>query len=214
MLETPLSLSPLRRSLVHASTTNSLKARRTLVLYTAYIGPLHQFLRSQLSQQSTAEINKDQAKIDHLVNSPGFTKKFDAIAYPFDRVKKLWGVNVDGTYLSATSVARHLMERKAQYSVVMTGPISSAVVNVPQTNHGQGQIAFSTGFAEKEMNMTSRLGSEDNQARYAYFLGHSYKTTRSNSNTHRNCKPNPPNSEVELAQETIKQGDLVLSDRI
>ena len=67
-----------------------------------------------------------------MVTSAGFTENFDAIAYPFDRVKKLWGVNVDGTYLFATGVARHLMERKAPGSMVMIGSMSGAVVNVPQ----------------------------------------------------------------------------------
>lgn len=79
-----------------------------------------------------AEIIKDHGKIDHLVTSAGFTENFDAIAYPFDRVKKLWGVNVDGTYLFATGVARHLMERKAKGSMVMIGSMSGAIVNVPQ----------------------------------------------------------------------------------
>ncbi|MCJ1263985.1 hypothetical protein MMC22_003856 [Lobaria immixta] len=82
--------------------------------------------------ESIAEIIADHGKIDHLVTSAGFTENFDAIAYPFDRVKKLWGVNVDGTYLYATSVARHLMERKATGSMVMIGSMSGAVVNVPQ----------------------------------------------------------------------------------
>ncbi|KAL8758359.1 MAG: hypothetical protein Q9199_001570 [Rusavskia elegans] len=81
---------------------------------------------------SIAEIIKDHGKIDHLVTSAGFTENFDAIAYPFERVKKLWGVNVDGTYLFATGVARHLMERNAKGSMVMIGSMSGAVVNVPQ----------------------------------------------------------------------------------
>lgn len=78
------------------------------------------------------EIIIDHGKIDHLVTSAGFTENFDAIAYPYDRMKKLWGVNVDGTYLFATGVARHLMGRKAKGSMVMIGSMSGAVVNVPQ----------------------------------------------------------------------------------
>ncbi|KAI4200910.1 MAG: hypothetical protein LQ350_003596 [Teloschistes chrysophthalmus] len=78
------------------------------------------------------EIIRDHGKIDHLVTSAGFTENFDAIAYPYDRIKKLWGVNVDGTYLFATGVARHLMERKAKGSMVMIGSMSGAIVNVPQ----------------------------------------------------------------------------------
>jgi D-arabinitol 2-dehydrogenase len=47
-------------------------------------------------------------------------------------MKKLWGVNVDGTYLFATGVAKHLMERKAPGSMVMIGSMSGVIVNVPQ----------------------------------------------------------------------------------
>lgn len=78
------------------------------------------------------EVISAHGKIDNLVTSAGFTENFDAVDYPYDRIKKLWGVNVDGTYLFATGVARHLMERKAQGSIVMIGSMSGAIVNVPQ----------------------------------------------------------------------------------
>ncbi len=78
------------------------------------------------------EIIKDHGRIDHLVTSAGFTENFDAIEYPIERMRKLWGVNVDGTYLFAIAVARHLMERKVTGSMVMIGSMSGAVVNVPQ----------------------------------------------------------------------------------
>lgn len=79
-----------------------------------------------------AEIIADHGKIDNLVTSAGFTENFDAIQYPYDRMKKLWGVNVDGTYLFAIGVAKHLMERKSPGSVVFIGSMSGAIVNVPQ----------------------------------------------------------------------------------
>ena len=79
-----------------------------------------------------ADILSKHGKIDNLVTSAGFTENFDAINYPFDRLKKLWGVNVDGTYLFAIGVAKHLMERKASGSIVMIGSMSGAIVNVPQ----------------------------------------------------------------------------------
>ncbi|KAK5702372.1 hypothetical protein LTR17_022369 [Elasticomyces elasticus] len=78
------------------------------------------------------EIIADHSKIDNLVTSAGFTENFDAIQYPFDRVQKLWGVTVNGTYLFAISVAKHLMERKAPGSVVFIGSMSGAIVNFPQ----------------------------------------------------------------------------------
>jgi len=37
------------------------------------------------------EVIAKHGKIDNLVTSAGFTENFDAIAYPYDRVKKLWG---------------------------------------------------------------------------------------------------------------------------
>ena len=79
-----------------------------------------------------SEILARHGKIDHLVTSAGFTENYDAIAYPYERMKKLWAVNVDGTYLWATGVAKHLMERKAGGSMVMIGSMSGAIVNVPQ----------------------------------------------------------------------------------
>ncbi|KAI4751191.1 NAD(P)-binding protein [Aureobasidium sp. EXF-3400] len=79
-----------------------------------------------------SDVISQHGKIDNLVTSAGFTENFDAIKYPIDRVRKLWGVNVDGTYLFATGVARHLMERKAPGSIVFIGSMSGAIVNVPQ----------------------------------------------------------------------------------
>ncbi|KAK3394266.1 hypothetical protein B0H63DRAFT_460476 [Podospora didyma] len=78
------------------------------------------------------EIVAEHGKIDNLVTSAGFTENFEAIAYPIDRMRKLWGVNVDGTYLFATAVARHLMGRKSKGSMVFIGSMSGSIVNVPQ----------------------------------------------------------------------------------
>jgi NAD(P)-dependent dehydrogenase (short-subunit alcohol dehydrogenase family) len=82
--------------------------------------------------EAIAEVIEQHGKIDNLVTSAGFTENFEAINYPIDRVRKLWGVNVDGTYLFAIAVAKHLMERKASGSLVFIGSMSGAIVNVPQ----------------------------------------------------------------------------------
>lgn len=79
-----------------------------------------------------AEVIEQHGKIDNLVTSAGFTENYEAVNYPIDRLRKLWAVNVDGTYLFATSVARHLMERKAPGSMVLIGSMSGSIVNVPQ----------------------------------------------------------------------------------
>ena len=79
-----------------------------------------------------AEIIAEHGKIDNLVTSAGFTENYDAIEYPYDRMKKLFGVNFDGTYLFACGVAKHMIERKAPGSIVFIGSMSGAIVNVPQ----------------------------------------------------------------------------------
>ena len=78
------------------------------------------------------DIISQHGKIDSLVTSAGFCENVDAVAYPVDRMRKLWGVNVDGTYLFAVEVAKHLMSRKAPGSMVFIGSMSGAIVNVPQ----------------------------------------------------------------------------------
>jgi D-arabinitol 2-dehydrogenase len=81
---------------------------------------------------SLEEILAAHTKIDILVTSAGFTENIPAISYPHDRLQKLWGVNVDGTYLFAVAVAKHLMARKASGSMVFIGSMSGSIVNVPQ----------------------------------------------------------------------------------
>ncbi|KAJ5683380.1 hypothetical protein N7462_006545 [Penicillium macrosclerotiorum] len=71
-------------------------------------------------------------RIDNLVTSAGFTENFSAVTYPHDRMQKLWGVVVDGTYLFSTGVAKHLIDRQASGSIVVIGSMSGAIVNVPQ----------------------------------------------------------------------------------
>nr|EAQ70854.1 hypothetical protein MGCH7_ch7g261 [Pyricularia oryzae 70-15] len=78
------------------------------------------------------DIVAQHGKIDSLVTSAGFTENFEATQYPIDRMRKLFGVNFDGTYLFATSVAKHLMARQAAGSMVFIGSMSGAIVNVPQ----------------------------------------------------------------------------------
>lgn len=79
-----------------------------------------------------AEILDVHKKIDGLVTSAGFSENFDAINYPIERMRKLWAVNVDGTYLFAVAVAKHLMERQVPGSIVVIGSMSGVIVNIPQ----------------------------------------------------------------------------------
>ena len=83
-------------------------------------------------QSCIDDVIMEHGKIDNLVTSAGFTENFQAIDYPIDRMRKLWSVNVDGTYLFATSIAKHLMDRNAPGSMVLIGSMSGSIVNIPQ----------------------------------------------------------------------------------
>jgi len=89
-------------------------------------------LSQQSIQEALAEVIQEHGKIDNLITSAGFTENFEAINYPIERVRKLWSVNVNGTYLFAIGVAKYLMERKAPGAMVFIGSMSGAIVNVPQ----------------------------------------------------------------------------------
>lgn len=79
-----------------------------------------------------ADIIKKQEKVDCLITSAGFTENYDAVSYPYDRIQKLWGVNVDGTYLFAVEAAKHFMSKEKAGSITFIGSMSGAIVNVPQ----------------------------------------------------------------------------------
>ena len=83
-------------------------------------------------KQAFANVIKQHGKVDNLITSAGFTENYDAISYPYDRIQKLWGVNVDGTYLFAVECAKHLLAREAPGSITFIGSMSGAIVNVPQ----------------------------------------------------------------------------------
>lgn len=83
-------------------------------------------------EKCISDIISQHGQIDSLVTSAGFTENFEATNYPIDRFRKLFAVNVEGTYLFATAVARHLMDRKAPGSIVFIGSMSGSIVNIPQ----------------------------------------------------------------------------------
>ncbi|CAK7241204.1 MAG: hypothetical protein STHCBS139747_002663 [Sporothrix thermara] len=118
---------------------------------------VQEVLVAQAEQASVdgASVSPDDITINGLVTSAGFVENVPAVDYPPARMRALWAVNVDGTYLFATAVARHLQERQATAaalaaaasasatataelaitppaSMVLVGSMSGAVVNIPQ----------------------------------------------------------------------------------
>ncbi|KFY30913.1 hypothetical protein V493_01548 [Pseudogymnoascus sp. VKM F-4281 (FW-2241)] len=79
-----------------------------------------------------AEIFGQHSQITNLITCAGFCENADAIGFPPERIKRMLGVNVEGTYYFATGVAKHMMERQISGTMVFIGSISGSIVNVPQ----------------------------------------------------------------------------------
>ncbi|KKA27373.1 hypothetical protein TD95_005454, partial [Thielaviopsis punctulata] len=79
-----------------------------------------------------AAVVQQHGRVDGLVTSAGFAEGWPAEKYPVDRMRALWGVNVDGTYLFATKVAGWMIDNGVTGSMVFIGSMSGAIVNVPQ----------------------------------------------------------------------------------
>ncbi|OBT68991.1 hypothetical protein VE03_01384 [Pseudogymnoascus sp. 23342-1-I1] len=79
-----------------------------------------------------AEILGQHSQITNLITCAGFCENADAIGFPPERIKRMLGVNVEGTYYFATGVAKHMIERQISGNMVFIGSISGSIVNVPQ----------------------------------------------------------------------------------
>jgi D-arabinitol 2-dehydrogenase len=81
---------------------------------------------------SIAEILIEHPKITSLITCAGFCENCDAVAFPPSCIKRMLGVNIEGIYYYATSIAQHMMEHKITGNRVFIGSISGSIVNVPQ----------------------------------------------------------------------------------
>lgn len=83
-------------------------------------------------EDSLRDIFSKHARVTNLVTCAGFCENCDAIEFPPDRIKRMLGVNLEGTYYYATHVAKHWMDRNMAGNMVFIGSISGSIVNVPQ----------------------------------------------------------------------------------
>ena len=83
-------------------------------------------------QEVVDRIHKRFGKIHVAVNSAGIVENFPAIEYPTPKLKKLFDINIGGSYFVAREVAKKMLEDKVKGSIVMIASMSASVVNVPQ----------------------------------------------------------------------------------
>ncbi|CAL1705622.1 unnamed protein product [Somion occarium] len=70
-------------------------------------------------------------RIDSVVASAGIVENYSAFDYPFDRIKRLYDINVHGAFFTAREAARHMIPQGGG-SVVLVSSMSANIVNIPQ----------------------------------------------------------------------------------
>ncbi len=65
---------------------------------------------SELSvQQAFRRVMDTYGRVDSVVASAGIVENYSAFDYPFDRIKRLYDINVHGAFFTAREAARHMI---------------------------------------------------------------------------------------------------------
>jgi len=85
----------------------------------------------QSVQKAYAEIMSTFGRIDSVVASAGIVENYSAFDYPFDRIKRLYDINVHGAFFTAREAARNMIPQGGG-SIVLIASMSANIVNIPQ----------------------------------------------------------------------------------
>lgn len=82
---------------------------------------------SELSvHQSFRRVMDAFGRVDAVVASAGIVENYAAFDYPFDRIKRLYDINVHGAFFTAREAARHMIPLGGG-SVVLVASMSANV---------------------------------------------------------------------------------------
>lgn len=82
-------------------------------------------------QKAFAETIDRFGRVDSVVASAGIVENYSAFDYPFDRIKRLYDINVHGAFFTAREAARNMIPQGGG-SIVLVASMSANIVNVPQ----------------------------------------------------------------------------------
>lgn len=78
------------------------------------------------------EVKTRFGRLDVVVNSAGIVENFPATQYPTHKMKKLFDININGSYYVAREAAKHMLADGTKGSIILVASMSAGVVNVPQ----------------------------------------------------------------------------------
>ncbi|KIP12354.1 hypothetical protein PHLGIDRAFT_124243 [Phlebiopsis gigantea 11061_1 CR5-6] len=87
---------------------------------------------SELSvQQAFRRVMDTYGRVDSVVASAGIVENYAAFDYPFDRIKRLYDINVHGAFFTAREAARNMIPQGGG-AIVLVASMSANIVNIPQ----------------------------------------------------------------------------------
>ncbi|KAJ7681787.1 hypothetical protein B0H17DRAFT_1075702 [Mycena rosella] len=82
-------------------------------------------------QKAYEEVMNTFGRVDSVVASAGIVENYSAFDYPFDRIKRLYDINVHGAFFTAREAARNMIPQGGG-SIVLVASMSANIVNIPQ----------------------------------------------------------------------------------
>lgn len=79
-----------------------------------------------------AQVVKDFGKVDIVCTNAGITGGAPAENYGLDDWKKMFEVNVNGSFLVARDAGKYMLEKDIKGSIIMVSSMSGSIVNQPQ----------------------------------------------------------------------------------
>ncbi|KAF9256831.1 NAD(P)-binding protein [Marasmius fiardii PR-910] len=82
-------------------------------------------------QKAFAEVVQTFGRVDCVVASAGIVENYTAFDYPFDRIKRLFDINVHGAFFTAREAARNMIPLGGG-SIILIASMSANIINIPQ----------------------------------------------------------------------------------
>ncbi|TFY51823.1 hypothetical protein EVG20_g10820 [Dentipellis fragilis] len=128
-------------------------------------------------QKAYAETMDAFGRVDSVVASAGIVENYSAfecvflfLAYPFDRIKRLYDINVHGAFFTAREAARNMIPQGGG-SITLVSSMSANIINIPQpqTPYNASKAAVRHMAASLAVEWAKK-GVRVNTLRSAYFF--------------------------------------------
>lgn len=83
-------------------------------------------------QETWKSALKDFGKVDIVVTAAGIVENFEAENYEYDRWKKMFDINVNGSFLFAKAAGKYWIDNQIKGNLILVSSMSSMICVRPQ----------------------------------------------------------------------------------